>query len=419
MQVLIPVYNMAGTLRRAVDSVLAQTSDNWQLHIGIDALCDDGSEELARQIISEHPDKRITMSRAEEPSVIGVYRQCFPMLKPGDRLMGVLDADDELAPTAVERILPHFKDANLTLLWTQHIEMPSGKPGCSKALPYMTPLQNAMCGDWWGASHFRVFRLRRFLASHLPLSSIPYANDQNIVCTLAATNPDCKFLDEPLYRYHTDGQERETTRYRAQQRHAFNAFRKRLRDYLRTQPITLANRSEMLEHFPKNSVGAEIGVDLAKFSMRMVKIINPKLLWLVDFWHPSVLSTYPDYHPNLEKLAITARIAIEHVLKPMAAGQVRVLCATSFNAARLVENESLDWVFIDAGHLFHETYTDLMLWYPKVKVGGIVSGHDFFRASPMFGVERAVRDFVQWVGNPKINYTTERAGSFWFTKERR
>ena len=41
------------------------------------------------------------------------------------------------------------------------------------------------------------------------------------------------------------------------------------------------------------------------------------------------------------------------------------------------EDESLDFVYIDANHAYDWVVQDIELWYPKVKKGGILWGHDY------------------------------------------
>jgi predicted O-methyltransferase YrrM len=41
------------------------------------------------------------------------------------------------------------------------------------------------------------------------------------------------------------------------------------------------------------------------------------------------------------------------------------------------EDESLDVVFIDLTHTYEEVKQDITFWLPKVKKGGILSGHDY------------------------------------------
>ena len=46
-------------------------------------------------------------------------------------------------------------------------------------------------------------------------------------------------------------------------------------------------------------------------------------------------------------------------------------------AATLFPDGHFDWVYLDATHTYAEAKRDLEVWYPKVRVGGLVSGHDY------------------------------------------
>lgn len=52
--------------------------------------------------------------------------------------------------------------------------------------------------------------------------------------------------------------------------------------------------------------------------------------------------------------------------------------------------EKSDLVFIDALHDYDSVYADIHDWWPHVRVGGMLAGHDFNHQWP--GVERAVSD---------------------------
>jgi len=84
---------------------------------------------------------------------------------------------------------------------------------------------------------------------------------------------------------------------------------------------------------------------------------------------------------------------------------LRVIVAESVQAAAEFDDESLDWVFIDANHSYEAVVADIAAWAPKLKPGGLLSGHDYGRA----GVTDAVRRSFLAVG---------QASSIWYTRER-
>ena len=64
---------------------------------------------------------------------------------------------------------------------------------------------------------------------------------------------------------------------------------------------------------------------------------------------------------------------------------------TSLKAAASYPDESLDFVFIDASHQYEDVINDLRTWYPKIKKGGYIGGHDFTIMHS--GVIKAVKEF--------------------------
>lgn len=62
----------------------------------------------------------------------------------------------------------------------------------------------------------------------------------------------------------------------------------------------------------------------------------------------------------------------------------------SISASRNYDNNSLDFVFIDAAHDYKSVVEDIEAWLPKVKTTGILAGHDYHQAQ----VKKAVHDVL-------------------------
>jgi predicted O-methyltransferase YrrM len=86
---------------------------------------------------------------------------------------------------------------------------------------------------------------------------------------------------------------------------------------------------------------------------------------------------------------------------------------------------SLDMVYIDACHRYDDVLSDLERWWPKVKPGGILAGHDvFFLPHPdvtaalvhFCTVNRLTADLISgnYLHNQLVN-----AHSYYICKERK
>ncbi len=75
---------------------------------------------------------------------------------------------------------------------------------------------------------------------------------------------------------------------------------------------------------------------------------------------------------------------------------------SSLEAASHYPDGFFDFVYIDADHTESAVNDDLKAWWPKVRLGGILAGHDFVNVAPIckdgtalkFGVVDAVNNFV-------------------------
>lgn len=80
---------------------------------------------------------------------------------------------------------------------------------------------------------------------------------------------------------------------------------------------------------------------------------------------------------------------------------IKPIRTSSEEASKQFEDNSIDFLFIDAGHTYDDVMNDLNCWYKKVKNGKTISGHDY----DWDGVRMAVNEFFG-ASNIKIHNTS-------------
>lgn len=71
---------------------------------------------------------------------------------------------------------------------------------------------------------------------------------------------------------------------------------------------------------------------------------------------------------------------------------INIIHDFSINAVKHYDDNSLDFVFIDSSHEYEDTKEEINEWYKKIKVGGILGGHDY-KHDGYPGIEKAVHEF--------------------------
>ena len=130
-------------------------------------------------------------------------------------------------------------------------------------------------------------------------------------------------------------------------------------------------------------VGAEIGVCHGDNCAHMLGMPNfIKTLLAVDPWVP-----YPGASWGKE----LQEDHYQNVMK-MAGGDPRliVMRRPSVEAAALVADGALDFVYIDGAHDYENVKADIQAWMPKLRAGGVMSGHDYGDPGPAKDVKIAV-----------------------------
>ena len=99
VSIIVPAYNGAEYLGRALDSVMAQTVTDWELIIS-----DDGSTDETSAIAARHAneDRRIRVVTATNGGVARARNRGFGASDPGSEFVIFLDQDDKWLPDTLE-----------------------------------------------------------------------------------------------------------------------------------------------------------------------------------------------------------------------------------------------------------------------------------------------------------------------------
>ncbi len=164
----------------------------------------------------------------------------------------------------------------------------------------------------------------------------------------------------------------------------------------------------------KASVGVEVGVAFGENAEVILKGSAILRLYLVDPWN---------YVPNEDPTGFADAIkdwagCYEYAKAKMDAfgGRAVMIRTDSVSAAAGFTDGSRDFVYIDANHMRPMIDKDLAAWWPKVRKGGILGGHDYHmvdRPDYKCEVKAAVDKFFADKGYA-IHVTTEDQDPSWY-----
>ncbi len=187
------------------------------------------------------------------------------------------------------------------------------------------------------------------------------------------------------------------------------------------------------------NVGVEVGVFAGRFSETLLSTWEGRLLIGVDCWGlkapyrgrggpvdgllASEIGRLPPETQKLIRHLRTTGQSREMWIQLFNACQIRLkrfgdrtLLRREFSidAANSFEDGSLDFVYIDANHQYKGITEDLKVWWAKVKIGGLMSGHDYVQRPPDFEVKRAVDEFIAANGITGLSLTEEPQFKSWY-----
>jgi hypothetical protein len=99
-------------------------------------------------------------------------------------------------------------------------------------------------------------------------------------------------------------------------------------------------------------------------------------------------------------------------------GRATICQSTSEEACDCFSNERFDFIHLDGDHTFDHVLADLRRWWPKLKPGGIMLGHDWLCPGEKDGswgrfIQPAVHQFASEMGIPFVYLLIEENGLPW------
>ncbi len=104
VSIIIPVYNRADKIKKAVDSVLTQTHELFELIV-----VDDGSSDESAKVLEEIDDKRLNIIRQPNKGVAAARNQGIE--KSSCDWLAFLDSDDHWLETKLEKQISFHKES--------------------------------------------------------------------------------------------------------------------------------------------------------------------------------------------------------------------------------------------------------------------------------------------------------------------
>jgi hypothetical protein len=164
--------------------------------------------------------------------------------------------------------------------------------------------------------------------------------------------------------------------------------------------------------------GVEVGVADGRFSAVILSRWRGQHLLSVDPWLAAPFHEYVD----VSNVAQETQDALHDITQRRLARfgeRSSIWRMTSAEAAARIEENSLDFVYLDARHDYASVKQDLELWYGKIHGGGLFAGHDYLDGDlpqGMFGVQSAVREFFAARGLPVKTTALDEPWVSWFVE---
>lgn len=193
--IITPSYNSKSHITAAIESVIAQTYQNWEMII-----VDDHSQDSTVEIIKKYQknDARIKLFRLQE-NVGAAEARNIGLRKAGGRFIAFLDSDDLWRPDKLEKQLAFMTKNNIEFSFTSYDRITENGNYINtvkvpKVITYKKFLKNTIIGTL-------TVMLNKEIIGKIEMPNIPTSHDMALWCNLLKSGFSAYGMQENLAKY--------------------------------------------------------------------------------------------------------------------------------------------------------------------------------------------------------------------------
>ncbi|MEP9363471.1 class I SAM-dependent methyltransferase [Nocardioides sp. CN2-186] len=167
-----------------------------------------------------------------------------------------------------------------------------------------------------------------------------------------------------------------------------------------------ARKDVLKQIVPHGGVGAELGVHKGHLTPHLIDWLSPEKLYVVDPWY--LLEPRWEWAAGDQSTVNAVSRVVRRIRPHLECGTAELVIADDRDFLAALDDNALDWVYLDSSHMYDHTVQELELLVRKVKDGGVIAGDDW-QSNPdhrHHGVCRAVREFVG-AGRVDLTYSSD------------
>lgn len=195
-------------------------------------------------------------------------------------------------------------------------------------------------------------------------------------------------------------------------------FDKLMQEGLDATKLSCPNMVKLIQQLGKDVTIAEVGV---AFGLNLINLVeqcpNVSKAYAVDCWLP-----YQDWGDDCEYGAMPENVMsgvkgkfYEFLNAYSKRSKIKVIEKPSNDGAVFLPQ--CDFIFIDANHATKHVLADCLNYWPKLKPGGIFSGHDWDAPQVVTGVQQFLAAHNIPESKLNIMYHTNTPPVWWLRKE--